>query len=124
MEEIEISECKNLGSQNECFAEPQIGYCGNFNGYEKCANLSDCYYKQLLQKEKECEELKKQLSAERYSLYDTGEDLEELYEVNQELKKENDKLKQTLQKIKEYANRCLGDADRYYILQIISEVEK
>ena len=105
--------------------------------YNECQNNPNCYFKQLKRKEQECEELKKQLQAQRaftrheqkliYCVaYDetckTGNDCKQ----EKCIFKDNIKLKQTLTEIKDYCNKYPQNSIGFkkYILQKISECEE
>ena len=112
IDDVDVSECEHYEDLN-CFAyRDSCGYPLD------CKDNPNCYYKQLKRKEQECEELKRELQAQRaftaheqkliYCVaYDetckTGNDCKQ----EKCIFKDNIKLKQALAEIKEIAeNSC------------------
>ena len=117
---VDVSKCMyfNKWTDHTCQLE------GKGNARTLCKSL-DCYFKQLKRKEQECEELKKELQAQRaftaheqkliYCVaYDesckTGNDCKQ----KKCIFKDNIKLKQALVEIKEIAEKVYNDCDACY----------
>ena len=111
IDRVDVSGCIYFKMNNKT---PMCRACNSGVGSPYCEYHKDCYYKQLKEKEKECEELKKELQAQRaftaheqkliYCVaYDesckTGNDCKQ----KKCIFKDNIKLKQTLTEIKEIA---------------------
>lgn len=101
---VDVSGCEHLYREIDCLAHIDFSECceGYNHSYGYCPNIPNCYYKQLLRKEQECEELKKIINEAKNSKLDlksflVGEAVQNEYE--QKLKQ----LKQTLAEIKEIA---------------------
>lgn len=136
---VDVSGCKHYKNRN-CIADYLLTDMDFSEA--KCELCKNCYFKQLKRKERECEELKKQLQAQcaftRHEqkliycvAYDetckTGNDCRQ----EKCIFKDNIKLKQTLAEIEDIAMGIMDDdleeSSAYYdakqILQKISEVE-
>ena len=104
---FDVQQCGYLKIIKDALNYPEIG--GTFTAFEcnlysrDCDFIERCRYKQLLRKEQECEELKKELE----TVYDDCKGCptcnEALYNANL-YSKECRKLKQTLTDIKEICN--------------------
>ena len=104
---FDVQQCGYLKITKDSLNYPEIG--GTFTAFEcnlysrDCDFIERCRYKQLLRKEQECEELKKELE----TVYDDCKGCptcnEALYNANL-YSKECRKLKQTLTDIKEICN--------------------
>lgn len=123
MEEIDVNGCcadkKNMKDGLYCFWEGG-----------KCEDETYCYYKQLKRKEKECEELKKQLEAmnqmhiEKMTIIDTRTDAQKrCYEYEQALQEIKEICKEETETRMLFADKQ-SFCDFNKILQIINEVEK
>ena len=104
---FDVQQCGYLKITKDALNYPEIG--GTFTAFEcnlysrDCDFIERCRYKQLLRKEQECEELKKELE----TVYDDCKGCptcnEALYNANL-YSKEFRKLKQTIAEIKEICN--------------------
>ena len=141
---VDVSECEKLGETIDgitCGLGKRIRFANKIiTKHNLCKNNPNCYYKQLKRKEQECEELKKELQAQRdftaheqkliYCVaYDetckTGNDCKQ----EKCIFKDNIKLKQTLADIEFWVREFLKRTGQVVpneimqILQKISEVE-
>ena len=66
---VDVSECEKLGETIDgitCGLGKRIRFANKIiTKHNLCKNNPNCYYKQLKRKEQECEELKKELQAQR-----------------------------------------------------------
>ena len=69
-----------------------------------CSEYSNCMFKQLARKERECEELKKQVEIFTRQLEKANKEVIKEKEKNATQRQKNEKYKQTLIKIKEICN--------------------
>lgn len=100
--------------------------CNNGNLDCDCNSNPNCYFKQLKQKEQECEQLKEQLSIEQERYTTMRPHAIELADTKLRLQKEVNKYKQALDEIEKYldAQQKYFDGEDYHnLLDIINEAK-